>query len=363
VEASATAEIAYFKNAKGTITLRASRKENKAPFVQIAYEQNLANWTDPSGLLKVEDPAATVKIAWQDDSWKVDGNLRGTLLLDTDRIEAGAKEWLKDLFSGVRLGFELPNINNLGDLKGDGKASISLKVATGRLNVKLWDIFELDLEGLRLGRDILDLTALCRFTLPGGGLFEGRIPSLKIGLGPKVSLGVGGDGLNLAGKLRLPQGVKASLELARKNTRGIQVLEGKGSLVIPGVPEMALLTRIGRLEREGKLEPLLRIRFLAGGKSISGRHWPANGGEESAQSAIRAKRLIDREERNIMPDPKIYLRKLRNGAQPGLTRVRALLLRNRNNEAGEAVVWWPDFEKELKLAFSLDHAPLYSSRW
>jgi hypothetical protein len=266
------ASLPFFRGAQGTLTLRGASAADGQQRLEVTYDQALADWSDPSGLLSVHDPGATVSIAWTpgapEGPWAVDGRVRGTFVLDTNRFaSSAASSWLSNLFSGVRLHFDALSLADLSKVRDAISVDISLQ--GGTLDFSLWSIFGAHIEGLSLGAGFLDLDVRCRLALQGGGSFEARLPRLRVSL---TRGGVDlGDLVSIDGQLA--QGIRARVAFRQERTEAWEYVEGAGAVTIAGLPPIQVQARLGRRRlQSGEWRPLF---FFFASADLKAQVFPA----------------------------------------------------------------------------------------
>lgn len=286
VTASAHCRLPFLKDADGTLEVRAAsagwRAEGEGQPVRgihARFQSRLApSLTDPSGLLEVRDPRVGVEVGWDPTggTWDVGGALSGVLALrPPERFGSGAASWLDGLFGNLELEFHDLKILGLANMRraheGNGSTSgIALHLRQGRrLTFHLWGILAVDVRTFKLRVDDGDvgLELGGEISVDGGGAFElkGTLPSLVVSMpGGVPRLGVGASSkLRFGGSLQVPSGVRASVEL-EKETGPVEGFSGTGSIAIPGLPDVRIACRLGRVRKEGKSLPVFLLYADAG---------------------------------------------------------------------------------------------------
>jgi len=255
----ASAALPWLRGAAGRVRVRGGSGVVGGIAFEAGFQVALGSaWTDPSGCLILRDPSVSVSIGWQRPNWSVKGALSGSLEFGRAELDGPASEWVGEIFRGLTIDFDGLSLSDLANLHG-GNGSIRLGLARG-FSCRLWEIMQFDLRGLKLHGDGLGFDGDVGFAL-GPVRLGGRLPDLRLKLsGGKVELDTGKFALAISGALELPGGVRARLDVRRKQQDGVTILEGRGSLTVPSLPDAEVLIQIGRFGDPGRAkQPTIAI--------------------------------------------------------------------------------------------------------
>lgn len=272
LSATATARLPYFEGATGTLSIAASSRdrESGAASLHMRFDARLdARWTDPSGVLELQNPSAWAVVGWN-GAWSVTGGVGGKLVLKPAKMGAFAASWLEELFQSVEIDFDGLALDKLATMARDAGEPVKLSLRLARpLVVRLWKLMDLTIDEVGLHMKGFHVGGNFRLEVPKICVLAGRLPRLGISLAHgTISLGLDTAGFGasfaLQGTLTLVSGIRAALELERRDVGTESSLGGAGALMIPGLPELRIACRIGRILTEhAGYQPLLFLFLQA----------------------------------------------------------------------------------------------------
>lgn len=278
LSARAGAAIPWFEGGRGSLRIQGQGQGSKPGEFGASFEvETLEGWTDPSGVLSVRNPSLDVSLRWDGSEWAVDGGIGGELVLHRAPFVDRAGEWLDQLFDDVTLAFERISLDKLkalvkgeetagGGTSGEGAFGIFVRLRGRALDVRLWNVFECNLSGFTLlPKGEIGFDGSVAFTI-GDVRFGGAFTNLRVSLrGERIHLSADPS---FDGMLEAPGGVRARMGFHRESGPDFDVLDGKGSLKAPGMPDVSVHLRVGRFRSGGEWLPTL-VLFGAGPVTVS----------------------------------------------------------------------------------------------
>ena len=265
----AEAGLPWLEGARGTLELSAvspaERRGDAALTATADFDAAPGSvWRDPSGCLTLENPRASISLAWSSKGWQPSGHVGGTLGFDASAIGGGLTDFAGEALESMRLEFDRLSLADLTGLSspggGEGKGpSVALRFLRP-FSGSLWDVLSFDLTKFELDASGVSLAGRVGFSA-GGASFEGELPSLSLGLSTGSIRLRASMPVKISGFLELPSGVRASCEVSRREERGLSALEGKGTLRLPGVGDFDVACSVGRWSPTGRRED--RVASLA----------------------------------------------------------------------------------------------------
>ena len=240
--------LAYFAGSKGLLDIHLSRQEktkdtDPKPKWLVATSATMnsdATWSDPSGWLSFSKMGLSFDLVEQEGVFTVkQPRASGSVTFRAGALAGAAKEWLGELFSGLRTDFRDISLSNLGG----ANFSFGFNPAGG-FKIRALGIMQLTVAKLSLGVDGFSLHDISlELENLAGAVVRGGVDTLKVTLRgtPKLDMSFG---IHLA--MSAPSGIKASGSLRYVDTDTLQALEGSGSLTTPTFPGITIKFRVGR---------------------------------------------------------------------------------------------------------------------
>lgn len=261
---AAEASLPWIRGARGRLTVTAGSAVTDGLAIDASFQSPLgAKWTDPSGVLTFHEPVAHVSVGWA-GGWKVDGALSGSLEIDAAAISAGAAELASDVLDNLRLDFEglsLVQLTGLGKGNGEGRA-VTLRFLEPYRGTLWDDVFGFELDAFRLlPGERVAFGGKVGFDF-GPVAFSGRVPDIVLSFGGSRRVDLApGFVFDVAGSLTVPSGIRASMQLSRTSEGGLDAIDGRGRLDLPGLGDFDVVCSLGRwtLEESDEALPSLLV--------------------------------------------------------------------------------------------------------
>lgn len=241
--------LAYFAGSKGLLDIHLSRQDKTKPtdpepkwLVATAATMNSdATWSDPSGWLSFSKMGLSFDLIEEGGKFTVkQPRASGSVTFRAGALAGAAKEWLGELFSGLRTDFRDVSLQNLG-----GKNFSFGFNPAGGFQIRALGIMQLKVAKLSLGMDWFSLDDISlELENLAGAVVRGGVGGLKVTLRGTPRLDMTSTSINLA--MSAPSGIKASGSLTYIETDTLQALEGSGSLTTPTFPGITIKFRVGR---------------------------------------------------------------------------------------------------------------------
>lgn len=241
--------LAYFAGSKGLLDIHMSRQEKTKPddpeakwLVATSTSMNSdATWSDPSGWLSFSKMGLSFDLSEEGGKFTVkQPRASGTVTFRAGALVGAAKEWLGELFSGLRTDFRDVSLSGLG-----GKNFSFAFNPAGGFQIRALGIMQLKVASLSMGVDSFSLRGISlELENLAGAVVRGGVGDLKVSLRGAPTLDMQFTSIDVA--MSAPSGIKASGSLQYIETDVLQAMEGSGSLTTPTFPGITIKFRVGR---------------------------------------------------------------------------------------------------------------------
>lgn len=267
LEIDGKAELPWFEKSEGMIAVRGGNGPDGSTF-GVTFGARLGlDWTDPSGLVTINETRVHVTIDWRNNAWDVDGEIGGKVTFNAAELKGHAKKWLNDLFDGNSIEFDGLSLKEVAK-----PSNLSLKLGLKRpLTIKLWEVFRYEIDEIKLLDRGFSFGGDATLAL-GPVRFGGRLPNIVTTLdsdGVSIELEKS-EHLRIEGHLEMPSGISATMVFGVRRKPEEELLFGRGSITTPTAPGIDVLVIIGRFRsRSGGWLPTMTLAAQMGGLAIT----------------------------------------------------------------------------------------------